>query len=203
MKFNVPKKYFDSKYFSTDVYDHYKEDVLSWVRPTGRKINSFLKNISEPKILDVGCAHGFLLAELKNKYNANISGLEYSDYAIKSAEKSVRNSIKKGNILQGGRWPKSYFDAVICFDVFEYLNLKETRKAAQNLVNWAKNYLFFTTLYKHSQQNSQKLNPDQYRVTALSQKEYIKTFLNYRMKFITKFNSGSGGDIMVFTKDKS
>ena len=200
MKFNVPKKYFGARYFSTDVYDHYKEDVLSWVQPTARKIYSFLKGISKPKILDVGCAHGFLLAELKNKYNADVSGLEYSDYAIKIAEKSVKSFIKRGNILQREKFPKNYFDVVVCFDVFEYLNFEETKKAVHNLINWTKKYIFFTTLYRHSPQNSQRLNPDQHRVTALSQKEYMKIFLNNRIKFITKFNSCSGFYILVFIK---
>lgn len=200
MAFTVPKNYFVKNYFSTDAYDTYETDVLSWVNLTAKKIFSFIKYSPHPKILDVGCAHGFLIAEFQNKYNVRVAGLEYSDYARKTAQKEVRLKIKKGSILNDSIFSESEFDAVICFDVFIYLNKEETKKAVRNLSFWSNRFVFFSTLYKHSKQNSQKINPDKYRITALTQNEYIKIFADNGLDFISKFNSGNGGEILVFKK---
>jgi len=203
MAFQIPQKYFNKKYFSTDAYDTYKEDVLSWVQQTAKKIFSFVKFLPAPKVLDVGCAHGFLIAELQNKCNVQVAGLEYSDYARETAQKEVRLKIKKGSILSDSIFSESEFDAVICFDVFVYLNKEEIKKAVRNLSFWSKRFVFFSTLYKHSKQNSQKINPDKHRITALTQNEYIKIFADSGLNFISKFNSGNGGEILVFKKRRS
>lgn len=200
MIFRVPQKYFNRNYFSTGGYDTYKKDAFDWVGPTAKRIFLFVQNSASPSVLDVGCAHGLLIAELRDKYGVTVKGLEYSDYAIKNAEKSIKQNIQRGNVLKTSVFRKNSFDAVICFEVFQYLNAAEIAKATENLARWTKKWIFFCLPYKHSRHNSQKINPDKYRITALTQKECVETFKKTGVKFIASFNSGNGGDILVFKK---
>ena len=196
----ISKRYFDKSYFTSGSYDTYEADVSTWSSSTAKEIFSYLKKISRPKILDVGCAQGYFIAQFQKEYEVEVKGLEISDYAFKNAEKTVKNKILRGDVLNGSIFRPNAFDAVICFEVFQYLNSGEMKKAVKNIFRWTKTYLFFCAPYKHSRHSSQNINPDKGRITVLTQKEYIKLFSDNGLYFLNKFNSGNGGEILVFKK---
>jgi len=150
--------------------------------------------------LEVGCAFGFLIDYLKNNSNAKVQGLDYSKFAITKANPSIRNCIKRGSVVNQKLFKRHKFNAIICFDVFNYLTMTETLIASRNLAQWTNDYLFFGALYKHSAQSSQELNPDKLRLTTLTQKKYISIFNRNKMRYVDKFNVASTGDILVFKK---
>ena len=195
----IPSKKFDKKFFTLGAYKNYKEILFEWVVPMAKRIYQILEDKPSAKILDVGCGYGNLIAELQNKYNFWVEGLEYSSYAIRKAHSSVRKKIKKGSILKLP-FKKNSFDIVVCFDVICYLTLKETKKAIKNLVDASRGYIFFNSIYRHSQDASQKKNPDPLRITVLSKKEYINLFSQNGAKFIKSFREENGGDTLVFKK---
>src|SRR3989338_6599900 len=192
---------FNQEYFSSAAYADYQSDVLAYAGAVGRKIASFIQDRPQPRVLDVGCAHGYLIGWLKEKYGFEAAGLGLSDYVISRGEKAVKNQIKKGSILAGRNFKPNSFDAVFCQDVCEYLERRDIDAAAGNLVSWSRGYVFFGDIYKHSIKASQKFNPDPYRLTSLSQKEYIGLFKKAGAEYISKFNGCSGGDIMIFEKE--
>ena len=196
----IPDKKFNKKYFTSGYYKNYKEILAGWVRPIAKRIYRMLENKKPAKILDVGCGFGDLLAELQNKYNFSVRGIEYSPYAIKKSRLSVRKKIRKGNILKLP-FNKNSFDAVICFDVVPHLNLEGTTRAIKNLIKVSKKYIFFSSVYRHSIWASQKLNPDKLRISALSQKEYIDLFLKNGARFVKKFYGENSGDVLIFKKN--
>lgn len=163
-----------------------------------RKINKIIGK--EPvKILDVGCAHGYLIAELQNKYNFSVSGVDASFFAIRNAERSVKKKITRGNILKLP-FKKNNFDAVICLDVINYLKTEEVSDAIKNLVNISRDFIFFGAIFRHSWTASQKWNPDKLRNSALPKKEYVNIFRKNRASFTKIFDGGNGGSILVFRK---
>ena len=191
-------KNFDKKYFSSGSYKNYKKEAERWVPKVARKIRRIIGN--EPaKILDVGCAHGYLIAELQNKYGYEVRGIDYSQYAVKNSEKSVREKISQGDILKLP-FKKDEFETVICLDVINYLREEEIPKAIQNLVNVSKKYIFFGAIFKQAWTASQKQNPDKFRQSVLSKKEYIGIFKQYKAKFVKSFDGENGGAILVFKK---
>ncbi len=196
-----PARAFDRKYFSSGSYDSYKDDVLGWTRPMARKIFSYIKSNPQHRVLDIGCAEGYLMDELQRTYGAEVQGIEFSSHALSRALPSVKKHITKDSLFSA-RLPLRRYDAVICFDVFEYLTPQENKKAARILVRAARDYIFFANPYKHSFQGSQKLNPDSLRITAFTQKEYQKIFRDAGARFVAKFNAGSGSDILVFRTRK-
>jgi len=196
----ISGKKFDKKYFATGSYEDYKKILDGWVRPIARRIYQILKDKPSAKILDVGCSFGNLLAELQDKYHFLVTGLEYSSYAIQRAQPSVKIKIKEGSILKLPFKKGNSFDAVVCFDVVCYLTPEETVKAIKNLIDVSRGYIFFSSIYRHSNEASQKINPDPLRRATLSKKEYIGIFSKYGAKFIKKFYGENGGDVLVFKK---
>ena len=86
-----------------------------------------LKNIElNQKVLDVGCATGYLGMHLKKKLNADLVGIDYQSYHLEKAKElnvysdlinldlnSFEDDLDKYN---------SYFDRIVICDVLEHLN---------------------------------------------------------------------------------
>jgi len=195
----MSEKDFNRQYFNSGSYKNYKKEADRWVPKTARKINKIIGK-APAKILDVGSAHGYLIAELQNKFGHVVRGVDYSAYAVKNSEISVRKKIAQGNILKL-RLKKNNFDVVICLDVINYLKSEdEVSSAIKNLVNIAKKYVFFGAIFKNSWTASQKWNPDKLRKSVLSKKEYSEIFKKNGAKLAESFDSENGGMILVFRK---
>ncbi|MDD5490049.1 MAG: class I SAM-dependent methyltransferase [Candidatus Moranbacteria bacterium] len=192
------KENFDKKYFSSGSYKSYKKLVDAWVPIVAKKINKIIGD-KPMKILDVGCAHGYLIAELQNKYGHDVWGIDYSPYAVKNSEKSVRKNIRQGDILKLP-FKKNNFDVVISLDVINYLEEKDIPVAVKNLVGIAKRHIFFGAIFKHAWTASQKWNPDKFRRSVLAKKEYIEIFKKSGAKFAGSFDGENGGTILVLKK---
>lgn len=195
------EKNFDREYFSGGIYSNYKRIILEWVPSVAKKIHQIVGRDGR-KLLDIGCAHGYLMAELQNKYNFIVKGLEISPYAIKRAEPSVRKKIKKGDFLKTF-FKRDSFDIVICLDMVNYLSSFETMLAIKKMVRISKDYIFFSAIFRNSRWASQKFNPDKYRITNLCKKDYIQFFKMAGAGFIKGFQSQNGGEILVFKKIKN
>lgn len=71
-------------------------------------------------VLDVGCAAGYLGAELKNRGN-QVFGVEVSDLAARAAADRL-DGVIVGNIEDLDLpYPKGHFDVIICADILEHL----------------------------------------------------------------------------------
>ncbi|UCE11583.1 MAG: methyltransferase domain-containing protein [Candidatus Thorarchaeota archaeon] len=82
---------------------------------------------NEPeKILELGCAGGWLGEKLKRKFKAEVHGVDISPNALRLAEN--RGLIAKEFDLDGNRWPyeDNTFDVVIAGDLLEHLFDTET-----------------------------------------------------------------------------
>lgn len=190
---------FDRKYFKSGSYKNYKQIAKIWTGRVAKIIKRMLKaGRPEPRVLDVGCAQGYLLVELQ-KQGCEVTGLEYSLYAIRHAEKEVAERIKRGSILDA-KLSANEFDAVVCLNVLEYIPEEQVLKALKNLVKWTNNLIFFTTCFTHSRYSSQKYSPDRLRITVKTENQWKKLFDKAGARFKTVFYDGGGGDVLVFKK---
>jgi len=193
------KNNFNRQYFNSGSYKNYRKEADRWVPYVAKKINKIIGK-GPARILDVGCAHGYLIAELQNKYKHSVRGIDFSTYAVNNSKHSVRKKISQGNILNLP-FEKNNFDVVISLDVINYLKSEdEVAAAARSLVNTSKKYIFFGAIFKHSWTASQKWNPDKLRKSVLSKKEYCEIFKKDGAKLAESFDSENGGAILVFKK---
>ena len=87
-------------------------------------------NLSKaPKILDIGCGKGFLLFDfLKVVPEAEIFGIDISEYAIENGKEEIKDRLQVGNATKLP-WPDSYFDLVISINTFHNLHNYDLNKA--------------------------------------------------------------------------
>jgi len=86
-----------------------------------------------PRILDIGCGKGFLLFDfLKVLPEAEIHGLDISDYALANSKEEIRDRLVLGNATQLP-WPDDYFDLVISITTLHNLHNYDLDKALREM----------------------------------------------------------------------
>ncbi|MGD9973848.1 MAG: class I SAM-dependent methyltransferase [Desulfatirhabdiaceae bacterium] len=76
---------------------------------------------SKAKILDIGCGKGFLLFDfLKVLPEAEVFGVDISEYAVSHSKEEIRNRLQVGNAVRLP-WPDEFFDLVISINTFHNL----------------------------------------------------------------------------------
>ena len=76
--------------------------------------------IKGDKLLDTGCAFGFLLRELAPFFN-NLSGLDISKFAIKKAKRIIpKANLNVLSLDEPLPYPDYYFDCITAVDILEH-----------------------------------------------------------------------------------
>jgi len=142
MKANYDKSYFqgDTVHLGSDLIKKY--DIHWWsFRYYSLLIKSYLKN---GVVLDLGCAHGYLLGFLENdKYTKK--GIDISDYALKIAKSNnPEGTFVQGNVEDLSSFKKESVDLVISKYVLEHLNNPDKAISEVNSVLKEKGYFIFS-----------------------------------------------------------
>jgi len=134
-------EYFDGDRFSG--YGGYHYNPKFWV-DTVKIFLDFYKLKSNSKILDVGCAKGFMIYDFKQALpDAEILGIDVSDYAILNCKKEIKDFIKKGN-ANDIPFEDNYFDLVISINTIHNLDLENCKKAIKEISRVTKKDSFLT-----------------------------------------------------------
>jgi SAM-dependent methyltransferase len=119
----------------------------------GRLIAAMADHIGLPvrSILDAGCGVGLLRAPLKRAQpRATYTGLEFSEYLCRRYG-WIHGGIQDFNRKASGN---RQFDVVICYDVLQYLDAAETRRALANLARVCRGLLYFGVLTREDWQEN-------------------------------------------------
>jgi len=81
------------------------------------KLNKY-KDFKKAKILDIGCATGFLLDEAKNR-GCDCWGVEINPFGAKETQKKFPNRVFNG-ILENSKFKSNFFDIVTMIDLIEH-----------------------------------------------------------------------------------
>lgn len=79
-----------------------------------------IKKFAHTRVLDIGCAHGFLLDEARRRHHCEVTGIEPSDYARNYAVEKLHLNIYRGPLddcPEGG----GVFDVIFLIGVIEHL----------------------------------------------------------------------------------
>lgn len=152
---------YNPKYWSGVVRDFIKEYELT----------------SESSVLDVGCAKGFFLYDLKRAVpGIKITGLDISEYAIRNAIPEVKENLHVGNATQLD-FPDSSFDLVISINTIHNLNREDCKIALKEIERVSTGHSFITVdAYRNAQEKERMEAWNLTALTMMSDTEWKKFF---------------------------
>jgi len=108
---------YNEKYWSTVVKD----------------ISDFYNLNSSSRILDVGCAKGFMVFDMINYLNnKNIFGIDISNYAISNGKKEVLNNIFVGE-AHDIKFPDQFFDLAVSITTIHNYDIEGVKQCLREL----------------------------------------------------------------------
>jgi ubiquinone/menaquinone biosynthesis C-methylase UbiE len=112
-------------------YGGYKYDGR-W-KQVAKDIIDYWGLASGMRVLDIGCAKGFLVKDLMAECpGLEVFGIDISKYAILNAEHEVLGRLHHGNAIELP-FPDKSFDAVICINTLHNLNYEECVTALKEI----------------------------------------------------------------------
>jgi SAM-dependent methyltransferase len=129
------------------------------------------------RILDVGCAKGFMLFDFKRLIpGLEVAGVDISSYAIKNALPEVAPYLKVENAKKLS-YPDASFDLVISINTVHNLPISECKEAIREIIRVSKNHAFITVdAYRNNQEKKRMFDWNLTAQTILSVNEWKKLF---------------------------
>lgn len=96
------------------------------------------------KILDVGCAKGFMLYDFKELIpGISVRGIDISSYAIEHSKEEVKSYLRVGDV-RSLPYEDGAFDLVIAINTIHNLEKQELKKALKELMRVSRKDCFIT-----------------------------------------------------------
>jgi 2-polyprenyl-3-methyl-5-hydroxy-6-metoxy-1,4-benzoquinol methylase len=117
--------YYENADGVTSGYDDYLGDREILAIFFNRQLDTIERQVrSRGRLLDVGCAVGFLLDEARRR-GWQTAGVELSEFASSYARQKMRLDVRS-NTLREARYPAEHFDAIVMDDVVEHFGDPES-----------------------------------------------------------------------------
>lgn len=118
------------------------------------------------KVLDVGCAKGFLLYDLKKAIpGITIRGIDISEYAISNSLQDVRAELKIANATSLP-FPDNFFDLVISINTVHNLSVSDCGTALTEIERVSKGSSFITVDAYNTENEKERM--EAWNLTALT-----------------------------------
>ena len=129
-------------------------------------------------VLDVGCAKGFFLYDLKLAFpGINITGVDLSEYAIANSIPEIKPYLQVGNATKLP-FENNYFDFVISINTIHNLNREDCAIALQEIERVTKGNSFITVdAYRNDEEKARMEAWNLTALTMMSVDEWKQFFL--------------------------
>ncbi len=131
------------------------------------------------KILDVGCAKGYMVYDFKRQFpKLNIFGIDISQYAIDNCHPEVVENLQVGN-CNNLQFEDNYFDLVISINTVHNLELEDCVQSIKEISRVSKGKSFITVdAYNDDEEKKRMLKWNLTAKTILSTKNWKDLFKN-------------------------
>ena len=175
---------FGREYFDGDRlygYGGYYYNPKYWT-PTARRLHEYYQLAAGASILDVGCAKGFLLYDLKRLYpDLTVAGVDISPFAVESAPPEIKPFLHVSNAIRLP-FPDRSFDLVVSINTVSNPAIDQCKQAIREVMRVSQGRSFITVHAWRTEVQREKLM--KWNLTAMtcmhvSDWEKIFTELNY------------------------
>lgn len=175
-----PKEYFDGKRAHGYGGYHYNPKFF---RKIVKEMIKYYQLNNKSKILDIGCAKGFMMYEFKKALpGCEIKGIDISTYCKKKAIKKTKKFIKIGT-CEKLPYPNKYFDFVVSISTIHNVKKSGIIKSLKEIDRVSKGNAFIRV--KAHKNSKEKRDIDKWNIVAksnLSENTWFKIFneTNYK-----------------------
>jgi len=121
---------------------------------------------SESKILDIGCAKGFMLYDFTRLIpGVTVRGIDISEYAIKNAKEEVKDYVEVGNAVDLP-FDDDSFDLVISITTLHNLEKNDLKRALKEIMRVTKKDAFITVDAYRDEEEKKRM--EAWNLTALT-----------------------------------
>jgi len=171
---------FDFDYFDGDRnhgYGGFSYNPKFW-QPVIPTIVENYKIGNSSNVLDVGCAKGFFLYDLKLAFpGISITGVDISDYAVENSIAEIKPYLQVGNAIKLP-FEDDRFDFVISINTIHNLNLQDCATALQEVERVTKGNSFITVdAYRNDEEMARMQAWNLTALTMMSVDEWKEFFL--------------------------
>jgi ubiquinone/menaquinone biosynthesis C-methylase UbiE len=122
-------------------YGGYSYHPRFW-QATVERFRDYYRLTEDSRVLDVGCAKGFMLHDFKQLMpNLTVAGIDISEYAIQHAVETVKPLLRVGDARELP-YPDRSFDLVISINTVHNLPLAECKQALRELQRVSRAHVF-------------------------------------------------------------
>ena len=170
---------FDKNFFDGDRsvgYGGFKYNAKFWENVIPSFVNYY--NLKDNcKILDVGCAKGFMLYDFKRLYpQTQIFGIDISEYAIENSLPEVKEFLKTGN-CKDLPYEDNFFDLVISINTVHNLELNECAQSIKEITRVSKKNSFIVVdAYSTEKEKKRMYDWNLTALTIMSKNSWKKFF---------------------------
>lgn len=176
---------FDVEYFDGDRltgYGGYNYNPRFWT-DTVAHIKDFYHLDDNSKILDIGCAKGYMMHDLSLLIpGAEIKGVDVSNYAKENSIESMQDNIVVAN-ANNLPFPDDYFDLVIAINTLHNLPLIDCKQAFREINRVTKNNSFvMNDAWRDAKGKQSMLNWNLTALTYMSCDDWEELFIEVDYK---------------------
>ena len=129
------------------------------------------------KILDVGCAKGFMLHDFKQALpELEVKGIDVSEYAIRNSIPDIKPFVSVGNAKDLSEFKDKEFDLVISINTIHNLPLEECKQALREIQRVGKNAFITMDAWRNSEQEQRMHNWNLTGLTYMHVDDWKKLF---------------------------
>ncbi len=112
-----------------------------WLQFFGLVADHIVKQIGPKKVLDAGCAKGFLVEALRDR-GVEAYGIDLSEYAISEVRRDIRRNCRVASLVDP---IAERFDLIVCIEVLEHIPEEIAPRVIANLCRSTDDILFSST----------------------------------------------------------
>jgi len=135
--------------FGYDYFDNEKDGIGYGGYYYDGRFNNIAKDIIKhydlhpnSKILEIGCAKGFLLYEFYI-HGMDIEGIDKSEYAVNNCISEIKHKISIYDVEKGLPYPDNAFDLIIAKESLPHINNDKLAFVIKEIIRCSKNKIFF------------------------------------------------------------
>lgn len=156
--FTTTDELYGERYYAESFGTPYERSNPHWLRFFDRVAAHIVESVAPQTVLDVGCAHGFLVERLRER-GVEAYGFDISAYAVGQAHESIKPHVWQASATDE---LSDRYDLITCIEVLEHLTPDDGASAIANLCAHTDRVLFSSTPDDRTEPTHINVQPPKY-----------------------------------------